>query len=243
MYRQRFGIFAGMRIALKVRQASYAGVPGSLVPVCVPGLSRPIHLRCGTTDAAVFEQVFIRDPFRDWLKFPPEVIVDAGAYIGLTSLYLASLFPQAKIFALEIDASNFALLKRNVADCKNIFPLHKALWYERALLTVENPDALAWSYRGAPCIDEGGPSVPAIDIPDLLAQIEADTIDLLKIDIEGAERELFSQHSDRWIGRVRAIAVELHDRFKNGCRAALEQATAGQGFRWMQRGEYTLLVR
>lgn len=40
-------------------------------------------------------------------------IIDAGANIGLTSVYLANRFPNARILALEVDQQNFELLAEN----------------------------------------------------------------------------------------------------------------------------------
>jgi hypothetical protein len=56
-------------------------------------------------------------------------------------------------------------------------------------------------------------------------------IDLLKIDVEGAECEIF-ETSQNWIERVRTICIELHDRLRPGCREAYERATTGFPKRW-----------
>ncbi len=66
--------------------------------------------------------------------------------------------------------------------------------------------------------------VRAVCIEDLLATHGLDQIDLLKVDIEGSEKEVF-EASQGWIDRVWVVIVELHDRFKPGCAAAFEQAT------------------
>mgnify|MGYP000361339186 CR=1 FL=1 len=41
--------------------------------------------------------------------------------------------------------------------------------------------------------------------------------DLLKIDIEGAEKELFSENTDYWLGKVNMIIIELHDWMRKDC--------------------------
>jgi hypothetical protein len=61
-------------------------------------------------------------------------------------------------------------------------------------------------------------------------------IDLLKIDIEGGERDLFQQ-SD-WIRRVRCLAIELHDHIKPGCQQAVSDAVRNQNFDYRKSGEY-----
>jgi hypothetical protein len=73
----------------------------------------------------------------------------------------------------------------------------------------------------------------------LIAETGIECIDLLKMDIEGAEREVFE--SGEWISRVGAIAIELHDHIKPGCRLAVEALT--KGWKSWQRGEVTFFVR
>ena len=88
------------------------------------------------------------------------------------------------------------------------------------------------------------PSVNGITIDDVLARWGNGTsVDLLKIDIEGAEKELFSAPSDSWLARTRLIIIELHDRMVAGCEQALEEATNGYLFLKMIKGEDTILVR
>ena len=63
--------------------------------------------------------------------------------------------------------------------------------------------------------------MPAITVQDILAQSGAARIDLLKLDIEGAERELFSDACEEWLPKVGTLVVELHDRYVPGCAERL----------------------
>ena len=96
------------------------------------------------------------------------------------------------------------------------------------------------SIRGHGATSPG--SVAATTIPEILRQSSADKIDLLKLDIEGAELELFSCGSDVWLGHVRLLVLELHDRFRPGCAQALYTAANGRPFTQEIRGE-TLFIR
>jgi hypothetical protein len=69
-------------------------------------------------------------------------------------------------------------------------------------------------------------SEPSISVADLMRSFDLDHIDVLKLDIEGSEKEVF-EDSAEWIDRVSAIAIELHDRFKSGCSRAFYAATTG----------------
>jgi hypothetical protein len=73
-------------------------------------------------------------------------------------------------------------------------------------------------------------AIPAITITDALSYINEERIDLLKLDIEGSELELFTRHSEQWLNRVRMIAIELHDRFRPGCSEAFYSALHGRKF-------------
>jgi hypothetical protein len=73
----------------------------------------------------------------------------------------------------------------------------------------------------------------------LMREMAIRTIDLAKIDIEGAEIEIFMDTS--WLVGMRCVMIELHDRFRSGCRESVEPQM--QGFARSQRGETTFYVR
>ena len=64
------------------------------------------------------------------------VIIDCGANIGLASIYFKFHFPDVKIYAFEPEISNFKMLKKNVANYKDVFIFQKAIWYESANLNL-----------------------------------------------------------------------------------------------------------
>lgn len=76
-------------------------------------------------------------------------------------------------------------------------------------------------------------TVQCIDVPHICENYDISEVDILKLDIEGAEREVLN-HCDRWIDRVKVIVAELHDRFAPGCREAWERATKA----FTRRGRY-----
>lgn len=74
-----------------------------------------------------------------------------------------------------------------------------------------------------------------------MAEFGIDYVDVLKIDIEGAEREVFKTCSP-WIKKVGTIVIELHDRFVPGCTDCFREATADFPFH-RERGELTIVAR
>ena len=171
------------------------------------------------------------------LNFKPETIVDAGAHIGMASILFARKFPFARIIAIEPEPSNFAALLRNTSPYKNITLVQAALWNEDGEVTLGRSNA---HVKGAfQVVENGEKRVRAMTMDTLMRETGIQSIDLLKVDIEGAEKEVFTACD--WIQKVRIVAIELHDRIKPGCRSAVE--TAASGFRSEQRGEVTFYVK
>ncbi|MCP5113001.1 MAG: FkbM family methyltransferase [bacterium] len=242
LYRQNYGFQHGLRMAVQVRQAHYVAAAGTLVPIEVPGLRSPVMLRARSGDAAVFHQIFGRREVDFDLDASPSFIVDAGAHIGLSSIWLSRRFPEASIVSLEIESGNFSLLKRNTEKYEKITPLNKALWWERTKLKVEDPGSGTWGFRVSDRA-EAGKVIQSVTVDDILKESGQQVIDLLKMDIEGAELEMFSRNFESWIDHVAVIAVETHERFRPGCQAAIRDAVEGRGFSETVRGEYSLLTK
>ncbi len=66
-------------------------------------------------------------------------------------------------------------------------------------------------------------------------------IDLLKIDIEGAELELFQSNYEQWLPRVKVVVIELHDHLRPGCSSAFNNAINSINHRKAQQGENIII--
>lgn len=240
-FRRRYGTLAGLGLWLSLRQHMRAR-RGDLHEVRVPGIWHPMFLRAQTTDVLVFIQIFVDGELEFSLPQEPSSIVDAGANVGLASVYFANRFPNSKILALEVEESNFELLKRNTASYPNIKCVRKALWSGPARMTIENPTGESWAFRVAEASSDSAAAIPAVGVLELLQDFEDHRIDLLKIDIEGAEKEVFQAGMNRWIDQVGTIAVELHDNIRPGCRRALVEGLKGLNRSMRNLGEYTLVT-
>jgi FkbM family methyltransferase len=245
-----FGVIRGS--ALSLLSIIWRRSRGRRINVVVPGSSSGVFVRLGTTDVVVFNDIY-RGREYDW-KFtvPPKTIVDAGAYTGLSTVFFAIQYPKANIIAIEPDKINFELLVLNTEEFPNVHPIHAALWFESGFVSLMDPGAGAWSFRLAESdnfIREIGPksavcaasSVPAVTVSDIIRDHGLEKIDLLKLDVEGCEKELF-ENSSPWIGRVQAICLELHDRFKAGCSRAFYKAVDDFPIE-LRRGEDVLVIR
>jgi FkbM family methyltransferase len=166
--------------------------------------------------------------------------VDAGAHIGCASVWLGSRYPNAKIIAIEPDRENFELLEHNIDRYPNITAIHGALWGRHGNLALMDPGHGSWGYRVKEDVDSDE-MIPAVTIDDILMKFDLCGIDVLKVDIEGAEVEVF-RSSETWIDRVDAIIIELDDRHTPGCSIALFRATEDFDIE-MRRGENLALMR
>lgn len=224
----RYGRVFPLRQAARFAYRDFRGEP-SVVEVSWPGYRAPFELRAGTADVRTFCHVVAADGYRQPAVAPPRVVVDAGAHIGLASVWYANRYPDARVIALEPDTDNFDLLCRNTAAYPNVTPVHAALWMSSGSVLLTDPDQGSWAFRVAgdhTTAGERAAVVPALCVDDLLDTYGIDRIDVFKIDIEGSEKAVF-EHSGTWIDRVDAIAIELHDRFEPGCSRAFYEATAG----------------
>lgn len=199
----------------------------------------PIFLRPGTADQEVYHQIFSKEDYRLNLGNPLN-IVDAGAHIGISAVFFAYRYPEAKIIAIEPELSNFNLLLKNVRGYHNVKPVHAGLWNKNSFLTIEDTNVESWAFRVSEDLIEK--KIPAISIRDILAVFDLANIDVLKMDIEGSEIEVLNS-SDEWIDHVGTLIIELHDRFRPGCSEALRRALSGHSYEKYRSGENVVITR
>jgi FkbM family methyltransferase len=210
----------------------------------VPGLRSQILLRGKTSDRLSFQKIFVDGEYACDFGFTPRVILDGGANVGYSSLFFAHRFPQALIIAVEPEAENFRLLTHNTAAYPHIRSVQKALWPRNTNLVIDNPSGEPYAFRVRETDGSENGSILATTMEDLLRDAGVDSIDLLKLDIEGAEKELFEDPSTaRWLSKTRAVILEPHDWFKPGCLRAVEQALASYAFKCTRVGENFLFVQ
>lgn len=207
----------------------------------IPHTSQKILLRLGTTDVVAFKHVFIEDAYGISLARQPSIIVDAGANVGMSAVYFSLHYPAATIVAIEPEPTNFEVLTRNAELFPRIIPINAALWSHEGAARVYDSGGGHWGMRVADANISSDSNIRSTTLGALLDELRIDQVDLLKIDVEGAEYEIFTDPS-AWISRVGVICVELHDRFRPGCSKIFETATAEFPIKW-QRGELHCVAR
>ncbi|GJD75459.1 FkbM family methyltransferase [Methylobacterium goesingense] len=229
-----------------------AGAPIKLakISIYIPEYPYEVTLRIGTSDVHTFHQVFLGKEY-DSSHLPEKVnrIVDLGGNIGLGSIFFALRYPDAKLLVVEPDRNNFALLQENIRALGERIEAHQAaVWIRDGLInfhteTNDGRDLEAWG--GQVSEESGYKSRPTVcyKLKTLLDNSGFDTVDILKVDIEGAELELFSQEAETWLDRIKFIIVETHDRFRSGSEAAVRTVLANRFQELPPLGENLIFVR
>lgn len=168
-----------------------------------------VPLRTNGHDPGLLEQIFVR---QDYHLDATGVrrILDLGANIGMASLYLSRLFPEAEIACVEPSPQNIPLLEKVIALNGMRARVFKAAAGAEAgsidLHIADSPDCNSiYPVDGSTNVV----SVPLIPVPEIMRQMGWDQIDLLKIDIEGAEKEVLHRNN-AWLQNVRIITGESH---------------------------------
>ena len=207
-------------------------------------IQHPFQLRSPSSDVPTCDHIFRRREYEFESEMALKTIVDAGACTGLASIYFANRYPQARIIAIEPEQANYELLVRNVEPYPQVIPICGALWNRNEKIELVDPGLGEWGYMTRTSKDVAIEAplfqvVEGMTVDRLMKQYELSSIDLLKLNIEGAEREIF-EDCESWIGQVQSIVVKLHDRLKPGCESSVSGITSSFDREWTQSGSLCL---
>lgn len=201
-------------------------------------------IRSNTPDIEVAKESLVYGEYDRITLENPQVILDLGANIGTSAITLSRQFPNAKIYAVEMESENFELMRENVKAFKNIVPIHAAVAATSGTREMFDRKTGPWGYTIADTHNERtelGEKIEALSLDSLCDRFKISKIDLLKVDIEGAEKEVF-EAGGRWIGITNTIVIELHDYIVMGASRAFYLATADFS-RFERHGEKVLAYR
>ncbi|QEC41029.1 FkbM family methyltransferase [Pseudobacter ginsenosidimutans] len=236
---QNFGFTNGVTNYLKLRYNRTRNVQ-------VRGIKYPISLRPNKFDKYTFKEMFILRDYDIRLPAswgPPSVIIDAGANIGLSAVFFSSKYSDARIFAIEPSDDNYQCLVNNCKPYPNVVPLKSALWPVTETLHVINQGQGLRSYMVEPTQEsDDQTALSAVSIRSLQNQFGFTTIDILKIDIEGSEKDLFENADHSWLANTKCLIIELHDRMKEGCSKVFFQAISQYDFSFSMKGENLIFI-
>lgn len=172
------------------------------------GFKHPIAFRPGTPDVGAIVQNLVRHEYGQLpAGLTPKLIIDGGGYIGDVALYFLNRYPHAHVVSLEPDAANLELARENLAPYGD-----RARLVPAGIWSHSTTRRLSGEFTGArlDTDSQDGVSIDCVDVGTLLRDSEHATIDILKLDIEGAEEAVITQNSDAWLARTRILIVEYH---------------------------------
>ena len=212
----------------------------------IANMKVPLAFRPNTSDKWLLNKIFGEQEYNFKVNnFDPRLILDCGANVGYSTAYFANKYPQAKIIAVEPEPLNFKMLTYNTHFFDNVTCINSAIWYNEGyikLLPDMPGNTLAFMTEDTTADDPE--ALKTTTIAKLLNDSGFDEVDLLKIDIEGAEREVFGDtgNPDEWLSKVKIMVIELHDRMKVGCSNSFFKAVSRHNYYMDIIGENLLFI-
>ena len=185
-----------------------------VTPRFTPGNIRMVHYDLRYSDLLTFcpqwEDIFVKRTLAFTSASPSPRILDCGANVGLASLFFRGLYPEARITAFEADPALCAILNTNLNAnaASTVETRHDALWTSTGTLTFQcegSDSGMISSLPGA--VDGRATTVPSLRLRDVL---DEGPVDLLKLDIEGAEGAVLAD-CEPVLHRVQALVMDLHE--------------------------------
>ena len=225
-YVRAFGVVNGLRLCVQVERPRAARA-GRVRRFNVGWTRGPIWLRDTISDHAIFWQCIVAQHY-ELDRFPHTqrlretygrlvergkrpLIIDGGGNIGLSAIWFALKFPQARILVIEPDQGNFDILGKNVAaytDC--VQAIRGGVWPRAEKLQIQNPSSGAAAYRVRSVEQDSRDGIRGYTVGDLLELADSNEALIVKLDIEGSQKFLFQENTE-WVGRCHLIILELDD--------------------------------
>ena len=184
----------------------------------------------------LYREIFVRQHYYFHANTDSPLIFDCGANLGMATLYFKWLYPRARIEAFEPDPTTFAVLKRNVTQNRltGVVTHNCALWSENGeidfFVDPTTPGSLLMS------TDSSRLGGKVIQVPSRrLSDFILGPVDLLKLDVEGAEhRVLCDLLSSGKAQSIKQIVIEYHHRMENerSCLADFLRQLEQAGFEY-----------
>lgn len=214
--------------------------------VSFEGRRLAIFLRKTQSDLSTFTEVFVdrvyEAPYERWCR-DVSTVVDLGSNIGLSPLFFHARFQRAKVLCVEPVAENAAVLRLNRGPrdwivCEEAVSHDGApqdLFVSEMWASSTTVPAVADARRQRPNrlesrARESVRRVPSVTIPQLLQTYGLERVDVMKMDVEGTEADIFGERSDlSWLRQVAVLVIDVHAKYVDASH--VESVLARAGFR------------
>ena len=220
----------------------------------IEGAKNPIYIRQKSMDFLIMNEVFGHECYNADMKNSfhyhdyrrrfgirtPQNIIDVGAHIGLTSIYYSLKYPNAKIIAIEPEKDNYQMLLKNTSEYKNIIPINSAVSNTKTEMFIIGKESYAkdrylksaeYHLSSEKAVHAEKITTSLID--DIIKNYNIDYIDILKIDVEGSEKEIFENNYDLWLSKVKILVFEQHDYKIHGSSKSIFKALCNYNFYYL----------
>jgi len=181
---------------------------------------RDIYYRSSTSDMTLIYEILLKSEYKSEYYIPkqvnPKIILDIGGNIGITSIYLANRFPQAKIYTFEPLPDNYEILAKNIQSYGNIEAFNFGLGSEDGDFDVyfsedsENFGGVSFYPEAGGVGKDSSFKCKIKNINNALKDLSIKSVDLIKIDTEGAEFDILTNLDAKILTNVSWITGELH---------------------------------
>lgn len=139
---------------------------------------------------------------------PDPLVLDVGANIGMFSLYVFSRAPGAVVHSYEPCSATFEILRQNrqLNPDRDWHVHHAALWSRDGTVAFQNKE---FSTSGRVSAAVGDEWIQSVSLRSVLTGLSDRSVDVLKIDVEGAEEGVLSTHAE-CLKHIHCLIVEVH---------------------------------
>ena len=176
-----------------------------------------------------------------------KTVLDIGANVGAASLYLATSYPEARIYAFEPGSDALSLLQKNVAPLRNVTVFPFGLYSRDMTLDLFHGknDSVESSICASTRTEHESEQIRLVDVSRFLFEQGIEKIDVLKIDTEGCEVPIL-QSLSKWLPDVKVLYVNITASATVArLMRCLRRPTCygGGGLKFAYRGEFCYLKR
>lgn len=249
------GIGGGQFIYFRDRMASECAEKSKLLKLRYAG--QKLSIRTFSTDMMLVDSILIGnfgnrmwmgeywqvERYLQTINSDEPVVIDAGANVGLFTRVVLKRKPNAKFFSIEPERNNYNILKMNTEQYSNVVCMQKGLWSKECSLEVIERDTGNWGFMVKETEKVGEDIIDAISIDYLLNHYNIENIDLLKMDVEGSEYEIFSSENLEWLNKCHAIVIETHNNIVKGADEKVNSVLLSHGYKKSVWGENQFFLK
>lgn len=230
----------------KIRPSQRNGKRIDKVKYRYNGKKYPIYYRPASSDVILIHIILVWDREYDIDADPSkfDAILDLGANIGLFSMLYHLRYPEKRIVAVEPEIHNYRLLKRNLKQTgKKAVPVRSGIWWRTSVLEVIDQGE-DWAFSVIETDHVSDRSIQGMSIDDIIKDMGIKGRILVKMDIEGSEREIF-QHmgTQKWLDNTIFLIMEIHDDEKSALYQLINTEMTCRGFSSSRKGENMIFQR